>query len=81
MCSRLLLSDSSEESGEDILNAFSQPQSQPRPNMEFPFSDVSENDTGSIFGKSSRIKASAVLDYIINKHTFDLNLIMKLFGP
>ena len=49
--------------------------------MKFPFSDVSENDTGSIFGKSSRIKASAVLDYIINKHTFDLNLIMKLFGP
>ena len=56
-------------------------QSQPWPNMEVPFSDVSENDTGSIFGKSSRIKASAVLDYIINKHTFDLNLIMKLFGP
>ena len=47
-------------------------QSQPWPNMELPFSDVSEKDTGSILGKSSKIEVTAKLDFIISPPAFGL---------
>ena len=95
---QLICDSSSEESGDDIQNFFTQSsytssstavfnfsqrsssQSQPWPNnMELPFSDASEKDAGSIFGKSSKIEVSAILNYQITCSLSIYNLILKLF--